>query len=77
MSKVIYTEDNPFVRWANIKYRKILGLSDQAVKFYSWDDYAVFLWYEYCKQNDDEYYSLLEEDFKEYSDSQQEKVKEL
>lgn len=65
-----------FTKWANIKYRKKLNLSETAVLFYSWDDYAMFLWLKLCKKNDEKYYELLEEDFKEFSDCQQENKQE-
>lgn len=59
-----------FINFVNKKYRKELGLSPTAVKFYYWDDYAMWLYFKKYKKNDDRYYEALEEDIKEYSDLQ-------
>lgn len=77
MSKVVYKEDESFLHFINVKYRKLLGLCEKSNQFRTWDDYAVFLWLKYCKKNDEKYYAMLEEDFKEYADSQQERVRKL
>ena len=59
-----------FVDFVNRKYRKELNLPPTAVKFYTWDDYAIFLYFEKFKQDDEKYYYALENDLEEYSNIQ-------
>jgi hypothetical protein len=59
-----------FMKWVNAKYREELKLHKTAVLFYEWDDYALFLYYDKCHQNDQIYYEKLEDDIKEYVDAQ-------
>ena len=59
-----------FINFVNKKYRKELELAPTAVKFYYWDDYAIWLWLKKFKEDDDKYYEALEQDIKEYSDLQ-------
>ncbi len=59
-----------FINFINKKYRKQLNLSPTAVKFYYYDDYACWLFYKRCKEDYEDYYIKLEEDFREYSDLQ-------
>lgn len=59
-----------FINWMNKKYRKELGLAPTAVKFYYYDDYAIWMYFEKYKMNDQQYYEALEEDIKEYCDFQ-------
>lgn len=59
-----------FINWVNRKYREELGLPPTARKFLFWDDYAIWLYFEKFKKNDEKYYEALENDIKEYSDEQ-------
>lgn len=77
MTKIYYQEQEPFLHWANVKYKKIMGWHPKDSRFREFDDYAVFLWYDYCKKDDEKYYEALENDFREYNDIQQQYIKEV
>lgn len=59
-----------FINWVNRKYREELGIGKNGYKFIYWDDYAIWLYFEKYKKDDERYYEALENDIKEYSDSQ-------
>lgn len=63
-------KNRTFINFINNKYRKKLNLAPTAVKFYYYDDYAMWLFFEVCKEDYEEYYIKAEEDWKEYSDFQ-------
>ena len=62
--------DYKFTTFLNRKYK------DKKVFFTYFDDYILWLYYEDCKCNEDEYYSRLEDDIWEYSNSQTGKPKD-
>lgn len=58
-----------FIDFVNVRYSK--KLKEYKIKnFKYWDDYAIFLFENICKENSDKYYHLLEKDIKLYSDIQ-------
>jgi len=56
--------DTKFITFMNKKYKKF------GVKFEFYDDYILWLFYDYFKGNEKEYYVQLEKDLGEYSDFQ-------
>ena len=54
----------------NRKYKKY------HVKFDYWDDYILWLYYDLYKMNDEDYYTNLEQDIKEYVEFQSGKERE-
>lgn len=56
--------DTKFVTFMNRKYSKY------DVLFEYYDDYILWLFYEYCKCKEEVYYKQLEKDIWEYSDFQ-------
>lgn len=58
-----------FIDYVNIRYSKKLEKS-KLPNFIYWDDYALFLFENVCKMNEDKYYELLEKDIKKFSDMQ-------
>lgn len=59
-----------FVNFVNSKYRKELGIKTTGRMFNYYDDYALWMYFDKYKMNDEKYYDALEEDVKEYSDMQ-------
>lgn len=59
-----------FINWINRKYKKELNYPANVTKFYYWDDYAIWLYFEKFNQDDDKYYEALEQDIKEFCDWQ-------
>lgn len=47
------------------------------VIFESFDDYIMFLFYNLCKRDEKKYYSKLEDDFIEYSNWQEKRLREV
>lgn len=62
--------DLKFTTFLNRKYKKY------KVFFTYFDDYILWLYYELCKSNEEEYYSKLEDDIWEYSNWQTGKPKD-
>ena len=62
--------DTKFLTFMNRKYKKY------HVKFDYWDDYILWLYYDLYKMNDDNYYTNLEQDIKEYVEFQSGKERE-
>lgn len=56
--------DNKFVNFVNKKYIKY------NTEFRYFDDYIVWLFYKFCRCNEEFYYKKLEEDIWQYSDEQ-------
>lgn len=56
--------DTKFVTFANRKYK------DYNVCFEYFDDYILWLYYDYLNENEKDYYKQLEKDLWEYSDFQ-------
>lgn len=56
--------DTKFITFINRKYR------DLGVFFNFFDDYILWLYYDVFKENEEKYYSKLEEDLMEYSNMQ-------
>jgi len=56
--------DTKFITFMNKKYKEF------GVKFEFYDDYILWLFYDYFKGNEKEYYVQLEKDLGEYSDFQ-------
>ncbi|MFA5407680.1 MAG: hypothetical protein WC343_02800 [Bacilli bacterium] len=54
-------KNQTFVAFVNKKYSQL---------FKCWDDYALFLYFDYLFENDDKYYAEMEKDLWEYSDMQ-------
>lgn len=53
-----------FLNYMNKKYR------EYDIKFEFWDDYALWLFYDYKKENSQKYYKQLEKDIWEYVEFQ-------
>ena len=62
--------DTKFLTFMNRKYK------DYHVKFDYWDDYILWLYYDLYKMNDENYYTNLEQDIKEYVEFQSGKERE-
>ena len=58
-----------FIDFMNIRYSNELK-KNNLPNFRFWDDYALFLFESICSEEEDKYYSLLENDIKLYSDMQ-------
>ena len=59
-----------FIDFVNKKYEKVLVTTYEKKKFYYYDDYACWMFFNVCKEDYEEYYILVEEDWREYSNSQ-------
>ncbi len=73
------TEEEPpktFVDFASRKYKGYISKAFRSKRFTTWDDYALWLYYEYCDKNLSFYYSQLEDDLKAYSDMQTSGIEE-
>ena len=57
--------DTKFITYVNRKYNK------DKVLFETFDDYIMWLFYDYLRENKEKYYEQLEEDMKEYSEWQE------
>lgn len=58
-----------FIDFMNKRYGKVLKLKELK-PFRYWDDYAIFLFEDLCREDVEKYYELLEKDIKMYSDYQ-------
>lgn len=62
MAKIyLSTLDTTFLTFTTRKYVK-----DNNVRFNSFDDYAMFIYYKICNEDTERYYEILEDDLKEY-----------
>ena len=59
-----------FIDFVNKKYEKVLITTYEKKKFYYYDDYACWMFFNVCKEDYEKYYILVEEDWREYSNSQ-------
>lgn len=65
-----------FIDMVNNKY-KFLLYKYRVCEFVYYDDYALFLYERIAQENEEQYYWLIERDFKEYSDMQTGKEREV
>lgn len=56
--------DRTFISFINLRYKRY------RVDFKYWDDYAMWLYYMFCKCNTISYYKRLEQDLWDFSDWQ-------
>lgn len=63
-------KNRTFINFVNEKYRKSLGRPLRSHLFQYYDDYALWLFFDVCKEDYEEYYYTVENDWKEYSDMQ-------
>lgn len=63
-------KNRTFINFVNKKYAKELNRPLRSHLFCYYDDYAMWLFFEKCKEDYEEYYYLAEKDWKEYSDMQ-------
>lgn len=59
-----------FIDFVNNKYKDILPVSYDKDRFYYYDDYACWLFFNICQQDYEEYYIKAEEDWRDYSNLQ-------
>ena len=69
-------EQMTFIDFVSKKYKRNIKKAFRCKRFTTWDDYALWLYYEYCKRSESFYYSKLEDDIKEYSDMQTKGIEE-
>jgi len=59
-----------FIDFVNKKYKDKLPTTYKQEKFYYYDDYACWMFFNICKEDYEEYYVRVEEDWRDYSNTQ-------